>query len=101
MTALRAGALIATFCSAAPARGGGFADERRIVAATEAAECRHETLVQFARAVRLRRLVQGGTVIGKVAGNEPVLFIFMERPFTRPIAPAWQFGAAAGRWAEG
>jgi hypothetical protein len=40
---LRTAVLIATRRRAAPARCGVFADERRVVAATEAAEYRHES----------------------------------------------------------
>ena len=54
ITPLHAGALIATFRCAAPARCGAFADERRIVAATKAAECGRETLIQSRRAAAPR-----------------------------------------------
>jgi hypothetical protein len=46
--------------------GGAFADERRVVAATEAAGCERETLVQPHRAVRLRRHALSGS---RVAAN--------------------------------
>jgi hypothetical protein len=41
MTALHAGALVATFHRAAPSRCGGFADERRVVVSDEVDRVRH------------------------------------------------------------
>jgi hypothetical protein len=47
--ALHNAVLIASFRYVAPARCGAFADERRIVAAMEAAACGRETLIQLPR----------------------------------------------------
>jgi len=52
MTALHTAVLIATFGRDTPARCGAFVDERRIVAGDA---CGRQTLIQFHRAVRLRR----------------------------------------------
>jgi hypothetical protein len=53
---LHTGALIATFRCAGPARCGAFADERRIVAVTKAAQC-HTKRSSSPRAAKLSRRV--------------------------------------------